>query len=306
VLSRIALVPLGIALGLLAVELALQAGALVVRPAAPGARASGSGSLRVLCLGDSNTYGVYVDREAAWPRQLEDLWRAADREPRLEVLNVGVPGASASRLASELPRLLGTFAPDLAIAMIGANDFWTLPVEPGDPDTEARLLGWLWQHSRLYRLYRTRAARGLVPEVDLGEADLARRGEAQLRAGGRVFEMDWKRAPRGESGGGQLAENLRSLARQAREQRVPLVFATYPSDAGHYARANEALRAAARATVTPLIEVNDVFRARCPEPACPELLMPDGHPNRRGYALLAEAIAARLPGVLADLGRDPL
>jgi lysophospholipase L1-like esterase len=297
-LSRLALALFGIVVGVLAVELVLQLGALALRPT-PGLPGPSRGGLRVLCLGDSNTYGVYVSRDATWPRQLDALWRAAGRQPDLEVVNVGVPGASASRLVRELPTMLATFAPDLALAMIGVNDFWTLPATQDDPDAGARFLTWLWQHSRLYRLYRSRAARDLVAEVELGATEPARRGQAELRAGGRIFEMSWRRAPgRGESAASQLAGNLRSLAREAREQGVPLIFVTYASDAKLYAKANLALRGAARETSTPLIEVSEVFRRRCPDPSCPELLMPDGHPKRRGYSLLAETIAARLPELL--------
>jgi lysophospholipase L1-like esterase len=54
-------------------------------------------NLRVLCLGDSNTYGVWLERSQACPQQLEAVWNQRVASPRLEVLNLGVPGTNSSR-----------------------------------------------------------------------------------------------------------------------------------------------------------------------------------------------------------------
>src|SRR4029077_20414011 len=72
VAAHTALVLFGIFAGLLAIELFLQTGAALVRvtgrtrPSAVGTR-----HRRFLCLGDSNTYGVYVDERQAYPQVVE-------------------------------------------------------------------------------------------------------------------------------------------------------------------------------------------------------------------------------------------
>ena len=111
-----------------------------------------TGNLRVLCLGDSHTYGIWVQRSEAYPQQLESLWNQRTASPKLEVINVGVPGTSSSSLLRELPHLLETFDPDLLIVMVGGNDFWTIPTPLEDGGDRPRE-GFLKRHSLLYRLW---------------------------------------------------------------------------------------------------------------------------------------------------------
>jgi hypothetical protein len=49
------------------------------------------GTVRILCLGDSLTFGAGVPSEATYPKQLEALLNK-NVEPRYEVINAGVPG----------------------------------------------------------------------------------------------------------------------------------------------------------------------------------------------------------------------
>lgn len=43
-----------------------------------------------------------------------------------------IPGTNSSRVVRDSPRILEAFDPDLAIVMVGVNDFWTQPFEIGD------------------------------------------------------------------------------------------------------------------------------------------------------------------------------
>lgn len=82
----------GILLGLVVLELGLQAGAWVV--AATGRRLPVSwltSHTRILCLGDSNTYGLWLERDEAYPQQLEAIWNADPAAAPVEVLNLGFP-----------------------------------------------------------------------------------------------------------------------------------------------------------------------------------------------------------------------
>lgn len=84
-----------------------------VSPAKPAA------TLRVLCLGDSNTDGPLEG--GAWPEALSDLLSARTSR-QVEVLNGGVTGYSsfqgAARAAREVPR----FRPDVVLVAFGWND----------------------------------------------------------------------------------------------------------------------------------------------------------------------------------------
>ncbi|HZI92816.1 MAG TPA: SGNH/GDSL hydrolase family protein [Patescibacteria group bacterium] len=50
------------------------------------------GTLRVLCLGDSYTFGAYVDDGETWPAQLETILREDRPERPVEVINAGISG----------------------------------------------------------------------------------------------------------------------------------------------------------------------------------------------------------------------
>src|SRR5512144_616867 len=100
VLVPILLVLAGTMVGCLALELLLQGAALGLKLTLPAAsRTWLPGKRRVLCLGDSSTYGLYMpDHANAYPQQLETLWNAIGLQPQIEVLNAGYPGMNSSRL----------------------------------------------------------------------------------------------------------------------------------------------------------------------------------------------------------------
>jgi hypothetical protein len=101
------LVLFGLVLGLLLFELGLQAAAVWMRRDGQSPVAWVTGRRRVLCLGDSNTYGLSLgDRTDAWPQQLEKLWNAVTPSRPAEVLNPGYPGTNSSRPRRDLPAIL--------------------------------------------------------------------------------------------------------------------------------------------------------------------------------------------------------
>ena len=63
---RLVAIALGLIAGLVVLEIALQLAAVVTRSTARDADVvSGAGVRHVLAVGDSNTYGLYLDREQA-------------------------------------------------------------------------------------------------------------------------------------------------------------------------------------------------------------------------------------------------
>ena len=51
-----------------------------------------AGTFRVLCLGDSYTFGAYVDDSETWPAQLETVLREKHPDQSIEVINGGISG----------------------------------------------------------------------------------------------------------------------------------------------------------------------------------------------------------------------
>src|SRR5262249_49751859 len=111
------------------------------------------GHRRIVTIGDSNTYGVWLtDRSQAYPSVLEELWNATPGAPPLEVINLGYPGTNSSVARNILREALVELRPDLVTVMIGTNDWWTVVVPLQVPDWRTTLWNRLWRWSRVYRL----------------------------------------------------------------------------------------------------------------------------------------------------------
>ncbi|MFO0982048.1 MAG: SGNH/GDSL hydrolase family protein [Planctomycetota bacterium] len=83
-----------------------------------------AGLTRILCLGDSMTFGLQILREdGPYPQQLEKLLNQGEPTPRYEVLNAGVSGYGTDQEVATLrTRLLG-LAPDIVtIGFFPSND----------------------------------------------------------------------------------------------------------------------------------------------------------------------------------------
>jgi lysophospholipase L1-like esterase len=301
-LIQIALV---IVLGIAALELALQAGALAVRLAQREQPASWlTGRHRVLALGDSNTYGLYVQPEQAYPKVFESLWNADSARRPIEVLNLGFPGTNSSWIRRDLPRMLRVFRPDVVTVMVGANDYWTAPVEAEESEgASARLERSLWKYSRLYRLlYMARRSLGTPTlRVTTNSAQGLARGSGTAEYGQSRFELGWTigsaaresvRSPVQLSQ--RLEANLSEIAEQVRESGGTLVLLTYPSDSLLYGDANAVIREVAAKTATPLVDLRARFGLLCADPACSEYFFRDQHPTAAGHAFAARTLAEEL------------
>lgn len=87
--------------------------------------AARDGRTRILCVGDSVSFGFNVDRGDEYPRQLEARLRAGHPEQDVEVINAAVPGWSWIQGLRFVEAEGLALRPDLVIAAHGTNDrFW--------------------------------------------------------------------------------------------------------------------------------------------------------------------------------------
>jgi lysophospholipase L1-like esterase len=302
-LIPILLVLTGTLLGGLMLEAFLQAAALAVKVTHPSvSRTWLPGRRRVLCLGDSNTYGLYMrDRSDAYPAQLEKLWNESGMQPQIEVLNAGYPGTNSSRLRKNFRPMLETVRPDVVLVMIGANDYWTVRVAVDDSRS---WLTALWdvvrQHSRLYRflfmLVRGADRRQFaLPEQRSISAD----PEQSVHYGDTEFSFGWKRAQKQRDHDQQLLANLEAIAEEAQRFDARLVLLTYASKEANYGDGGRLTRIAAQEAKIPLVDIEQVFTPLCPKEPCPELFFKDHHLTANGYRIMAEAL------VKQRLGENP-
>lgn len=97
---------------------------------------------RVLCMGDSRTFGVWLDLgrfryDNDYPRYLAARFAAEGRDEDVEVLNAGVVGySSAQGLRWVRTGLLAHLRPDVVVAAFGVNDHaraWDPALRTPDP-----------------------------------------------------------------------------------------------------------------------------------------------------------------------------
>ena len=88
---------------------------------------------RIVCVGDSHTFGTGVAEQETWPARLAAAL-AARGCPRVEVLNAGVPGFDTAQEAVWLERAGLVHAPDLVLLQYFVNDTAARGLtRPGEP-----------------------------------------------------------------------------------------------------------------------------------------------------------------------------
>jgi len=127
-----------------------------------------SNTVRILCIGDSLTFGAGVKNEETYPTQLENLLNA-DQSTSFEVINAGVSAYDTWQEVEYLQRDGFRFRPDLVVVGVYANDIVPRPEKiphvidgSGSPRRTgvAKFLSDKWIHllkrSRLLLVIRTR------------------------------------------------------------------------------------------------------------------------------------------------------
>lgn len=299
-------------------EAMLQVGALFVRA---GARAMPRNWLtdhtRVLALGDSNTYGLYLQPEAAFPAQLERSWNERHPDQPIEVLNAGYPGMNSFRLLDTVDTLMRTTRPDVVLLTIGANDLLT-PVEeiarPQDSTLERGVRAIL-RHSRLHRLiHMVRQSRQVSLEHEMDWRTLEWQDDANARigkileyrdahardAGVQVMNADGRELVMVKGGDqskslSNLGENLTGILDVVRRYDAEPYLLTYGASMDLYELTNHVTRNFADGHEVRFIDIAREMQTSCPvSNQCPELFFGDLHPTEQGYAIVAGIVSTRL------------
>jgi lysophospholipase L1-like esterase len=299
----------GLALAFAALEVGLRTAASVLSrsPSHSGTAADASGgAFRILCIGDSNTYGTGVERVETYPAQLQRFLNETPGATRFQVTNLGVPGSNSAQVRNRLPQYLELYDPDLVIVLIGVNDYWNPEeTESGPATSSGERLHRRLSQLRTYRLVllliehlRSPGLSASPEEVVLETTELRRgvggSGDAtvrELRFGGARFQF--RNTERtilldDETQARLLRSNLQEMIRVTAEAGVPLVLPTYAAHWRHYLFVNRVIVDLSGAyVVTP--EFREDFR-RYLGPPREEHFFPDKHPRPPTYAAFARAL----------------
>ncbi len=245
------------------------------------------GVTRIVCLGDSVTFGLQVTRDEAWPAVLGARLRTSRRDPSIEVVNLGTPGYTSYQARLLVEDRLKALEPDVVVVAFGVFNDW-VPAR-GRTDAEQRPAA-AWRSVRVVELAAAmvgvEGAEDLPMEPALKLKELDTRGvTAPRRVPPDAFE-----------------ENLHAIAERAKALGAPTVFVAPALPAATVER-NPIARTYAAATRNvagelglPAVDVGTVYAASgLDEPA---LFHDFCHPSIRGHETLADAVVPVVAGVL--------
>ena len=103
---------------------------------------------RIVCMGESSTFGFFDRDDFTYPAILERLFaeRSDKRRPTVEVINAGIPHANSDNIVAMLTGEILGYSPDLITIYAGYND----AVYVMDENSLQRTLRWLHSHSATY------------------------------------------------------------------------------------------------------------------------------------------------------------
>lgn len=150
------------------------------------------GTLRVLCLGGSSTYGEAVSSdENTWPSQLGTLLNKASTSEDFEVINLGVPGYTTFESLTQLATLGLELQPDVVLIYHAMGDLRAVLADSVAPDNTHFRTNWpttyrgdldaLFEYSRVYRLARSVVTDNAVRRLE-GDV-IATRGDQSTESG---------------------------------------------------------------------------------------------------------------------------
>lgn len=289
ILARTALI---LVLGIGLAEIILQGAALFVHDRQAGWRPEAAH--RILCLGDSHTYGAMVPAEESYPGHLQRL--LDERAPgAYAVVNLGIPGFNTTQVRARLRAALGRYRPEMVIVWCGVNNAWNRGASIGGAGWWSQLdatLGILRTY-RLLRVWlhdRTLEGIGAEPmphqryEVDQDAHDPYKK--FTLRMDGRTERIVL--ADAGTRADAEVEaeaeEDYRGMVEEARAAGVGIAFVAYPVDHAAFLPANRAVRRVAAAYHVPLVEC---LRSTNRLPEEQRQLLWAAHPNGAIYGEVA-------------------
>jgi lysophospholipase L1-like esterase len=167
------------------------------------AHAKEEGVYRILCVGDSITFGFNVDQQQVWPRLIEQQLGGRHAGARIEVVNAAVPGWSWLQGLTYLQTEGLALEPDLVVIGHGTNDQFSI----AKITDEERLLRLGSTAEKAFRWAAMRASQSslfrLLSTLTGDDQRLSPGCSAQVRSGGACHRVSHE----------QISDAVRAVAR---------------------------------------------------------------------------------------------
>jgi len=251
---------------------------------------------RVLCVGDSYTFGVHYRAEESYPGRLEQ-WLGCGGGERWSVINAGIPAQNSAQVAASLPELLEAHAPQAVVVLVGYNNRWNM----ASPGKKRRAALW-FEDLILVRLVRIVLAR------EPGEDRLRefRPDRVTVVVGGAEQSIEVNKTLDRAGDEAVLVSckgDLAIIVELCRARSCAAILCTYPSPEAGYHSPSQAAREVALELGSPLVDFRELFAQGLKTHPYQHLLIPgDRHPTEAGYFWMARAVGSAL--VAARLTED--
>ncbi len=233
------------------------------------------GVFRIVCVGDSCTFGLGVREEDTWTHRLETILnRAYEGVREFEVLSFGVVGYSTFQTRRQLEIEIPRYAPDLVIDMPTVFNDATFAPSMSDADRASEhrsFSNWLRQR-RIVRLLGIAPAHYELPkQIELAVQKDATKCRVPLA---------------------QLDDHLKASVAAVRESGGKLLVAISTLDRGLRAidkgfdERMAVVRRVASSSSVPVAEVGDALRSFEPY----SLFLDGVHPNPEGQQIVARTL----------------
>jgi len=237
-----------------------------------------AGTVRILMLGDSLTFGWGAPVDGTTAKRLEARLNDAKSDRTYEVINTGIGNTNTAMQAAHFLNKWHKFDPDIVVLNYFINDAEETP-----------------SRRQNFVLERSYAAVFLA-----GRFDVLWRGYF----GGSDWKAYYDGLYRDDAPGWRQArEGLAALADYSRRNGIGLLVANYPElhELADYpfARATGQVAAAAAADGVPFLDLLPAVRGEDPESLW--VTPTDAHPNAKAAERFAAAIAERLRTDFPDL-----
>lgn len=274
-----------------------------------------SGQVRILCLGDSYTYGVGAKRGYSYPRQLQTLLDETSK-CKVQVINRGVPGMNSDYIRAHFKESLLKYRPHVVLFLAGINNHWnatdayTAAENPTVAEQfqsfayEFRLVK-LIQFTRYrlkYRWVNHRDPLSGIQDYEIKRsiyedgANLAKGHVVREQGRERTIHYDIHvRSFESEEASTRLVRDVGIMNGLARKYDVAFIVMTYPNPMPIH----PALVQYVEAEGIPLIDHKSFFYSKIPKDKLSEYYYEENfirsHPNEKGYGAMADLILKSLP-----------
>lgn len=252
------------------------------------------GERRIVCVGDSNTFGVHLDASASYPGRLQAYLDRAAGQP-WRVVNLGYPGQNTAQVRGRLSENLEAYRPEIVCLWAGVNNSWSPAMrhlwDSPDGESSPATLESVVQQVRIFKLARmllaperdtrrprkrtARAGQGDVPGLD-GAQRGEGLGEVESVLPGTKSEFSAEEVRR------HTEMDLVRILALCREHDARLVIADYPVDGSAFDTVNPVLERFAREHGIPLVPLHERVLPLVSELGGRRMMFSDGHATSLG------------------------